>query len=112
MFEMSLAARIQEFFLERRRDERERVLIPANLRREKGVTRAVLLNLSRTGAMMASVSPPEMDEKVRLLCEDLEAAGKIVWAKGYQFGIAFHQKIDEQQVAAIVAVASGKGAGR
>jgi hypothetical protein len=112
MFGMSLAARIQEFFQERRRDERERVLIPAGLRTEKGVTRAVLLNLSRAGAMMASVSPPEVDETVRLLCEDLEAAGKIAWTKGYQFGVAFHHKIDARQVAAIVAVAGGKGAGR
>lgn len=112
MFGMSLAARIQELFQERRRDDRERVLIPANLRREKGMTRAVLLNLSRTGAMMASVSPPDVGEMVRLLCEDLEAAGKIVWAKGYQFGVAFNRQIDAKQVAAIIAVAGGKGAGR
>lgn len=109
---MSLAARIQELFQERRRDERERVLIPARLRSEKGVTRAVLLNLSRTGAMMASVSAPKVDDMVWLLCEDLEAAGKIIWIKGYQFGIAFHRKIDAQQVAAIVAIGGGKGAGR
>jgi hypothetical protein len=109
---MSLAARIQELFQERRRDERERVLIPADLRSEKGITRTVLLNLSRTGAMMASVSPPEVGEMVELLCEDLAATGKIIWAKGYQFGIAFHRKIDGRQVAAIVAVAGGKGAGR
>lgn len=109
---MSLAARIQEFFHERRRDDRERVLIPANLRSAKGTKPAVLLNLSRTGSMMASVSPPEMGEAVRLLCEDLEVPGKIVWAKGYQFGIVFDRKIDERQVAAIVAIAGGKGSGR
>jgi len=109
---MSLAARIQELFQDRRSDERERVLIAAFLRTERETLRSVLLNLSRAGAMMASVSPPEVGSMATLVCEALEAPGEVKWVKGYQFGLAFTRRLDEQQVAAIVALAGGKGAGR
>lgn len=109
---MSLAARIQELFQERRCEERERVLITAYLRIDGRSLRSVLLNISRAGAMMASVSPPVVGASVTLLCEGLEAPGKVVWLKGYQFGISFARRIDHRQVAAIIALAGGKGAGR
>jgi hypothetical protein len=109
---MSLAARIQELFSDRRREERSRVLIAAHLRTDKETIRSVLLNLSRTGAMMASVSPPVEGETVTLICEALEARGKVIWVKGFQFGLAFGRKLHEVQVAAIVALAGGKGSGR
>jgi len=109
---MSLAARIQELFQERRRDQRERVLISACLRTGDETVRSVLLNLSRAGAMMASVSPPAVGSTMTLLCEDLEVRGTVAWVKGYQFGLTFTRRIDEAQVAAIVALAGGKGAGR
>jgi hypothetical protein len=110
---MSLAARIQTLFQERRRDRRERVLIAAYLRAPGTESvRAVLLNLSRAGAMMASVSPPLVGSAATLICEDLEANGTVAWVQGYQFGLTFARRIDEAQVAAIVALAGGKGAGR
>lgn len=109
---MSLAARIQSLFQERRRDPRERVLIAAYLRTGNEACRAVLLNLSRTGAMMASVSPPPIGSDTTLVCEDLEVRGAIAWSKGYQFGVTFTRRIDTAQVDAIVALAGGKGSGR
>jgi hypothetical protein len=109
---MSLAARLQELFQERRGDARERVLMAAFLRTERETLRSVLLNLSRAGAMMASVSPPPTGASVTLVCEALEAPAIVKWVKGYQFGLAFTRRLDEQQVAAIVALAGGKGAGR
>lgn len=109
---MSIAAKLQELFLERRRDERSRVLIAAHLRTEQETIRAVLLNLSRAGAMMASVSPPAENDRVSLICEALEERGKVIWVKGFQFGLAFERKLHEQQVAAIVALAGDKGSGR
>ncbi len=109
---MSLAARIQELFQDRRCDERERVLIAAFVRNDKETLRSVLLNLSRAGAMMASVSPPAVGDAVTLVCEALEAPAKVMWVKGYQFGLSFTRRLDEQQVVAIVDLAGGKGAGR
>lgn len=109
---MSLATRIQEFFQERRREERSRVLVPAHLRIGEETLRSVLLNLSRNGAMMASVSPPAEQLSVTLICEGLTAQGRVVWRKGYQFGLAFDRPIDGLQVAAIVDLAGGKGDGR
>jgi hypothetical protein len=109
---MSLAARLQQLFQERRGDERERVLIVAHLRMGSRVERSVLLNLSRTGAMMAAVTAPEIGDTVTLVCEGLEAPAKVVWTKGYQFGLSFNRALDTRQVAAIVELAGGKGAGR
>lgn len=110
--EMSLAARIQDLFRDRRVDERARVLITAHLRTRTETIRAVLLNLSRSGAMMASVSPPTTGEAATLICEALEARGKVIWVKGFQFGLAFERKLQQEQVAAIVALAGDKGLGR
>ena len=109
---MSLAARIQELFSDRRREERSRVLIAAHLRTDRETLRAVLLNLSRTGAMMASVSPPAVSDTVTLICEALEARAKVIWVKGFQFGLAFERKLHDVQVAAIVTLAADKGNGR
>ena len=109
---MSLAARIQELFSDRRREERSRVLIAAHLRTDRETLRAVLLNLSRTGAMMASVSPPAVSDTVTLICEALEARAKVIWVKGFQFGLAFKRKLHDVQVAAIVTLAADKGKGR
>jgi hypothetical protein len=109
---MSLAARIQALFQERRREERTRVLTPAHCRIEDETVAAVLLNLSRTGAMLASVSPPRERAGVTLICEGLSAPGRVVWQKGYQFGIAFDRELDQRQHAAILALGAGKGDGR
>lgn len=109
---MSLAARLHDLFQERRRDERERVLITAYLRGKGGNLRSVLLNLSRSGAMMASVSPPAIGDAVTLVCEGLEVSAKVMWLKGYQFGLSFERQIDERQVSAVAALGAGKGAGR
>lgn len=109
---MSLAARIQELFRERRGDERERVLMTAHLRVDGETERSVLLNISRSGAMMATMSPPPVGGRATLICEGLEAPARVVWNKGHQFGLAFDRPIRGEQVAAIVAIAGGKGAGR
>ena len=109
---MSLATRIQELFQERRREERSRVLISAHLRIAGETYRSVLLNLSRTGAMMASVSPPREQQAVTLVCEGLAAPARVIWRKGYQFGLAFDRQLDALQVAAIIDLAGGKGDGR
>lgn len=109
---MSLAARFQELFLDRRADERTRILIVAHLRTREETIRAVLLNLSRSGAMMASVTRPAPGDSATLICEALEARAKVIWVKGLQFGLAFERKLQAQQVEAIVALAADKGRGR
>jgi len=109
---MSLAARLQDLFLDRRADERSRVLITAHLRTDRQTIRAVLLNLSRSGAMMAAVTHPSAGDSVTLICGALEARAKVIWVKGFQFGLVFERKLHQQQVEAIVALAGDKGRGR
>ena len=70
---MSLVARLHDFFEDRRLDERERVLIPAELHINDQVIRCVLLNLSTRGAMMASVNPPANGSNILLKCQDIDA---------------------------------------
>jgi hypothetical protein len=109
---MSLVARLHDFFEDRRLDERERVLIPAELHINDQVIRCVLLNLSTRGAMMASVNPPANGSNILMKCQDIDAPATVRWVHHYQFGLAFDHRISRREVSAVVDIAGGKGAGR
>ena len=109
---MSLAAKLHEWLGERRGTERERVLVTARLRLEDRSLRCVALNLHRSGAMLAALTPPPVGTEVVLFCEELEAAATIAWVQHYQFGLAFREEADCRVISAIVNLNSRKGAGR
>ncbi len=109
---MSLAAMLRDWLGDKRSVERERVLITARYWLDGISTRCVVLNLSRSGAMVAASSPPEEGAAVTLLCESLEASATVAWVHHYQFGLAFEREADWRAVAAIIDVAGGRGDGR
>lgn len=109
---MSLVARLHDLFEERRRDNRERVLFPAELAVGDRVVRCVLLDISKRGAMLASVEPPKRGVRAVLQCHDINSMATIRWVHHYQFGIVFDHWLRNRQVAALIEIAGGKGAGR
>ena len=60
----------------------------------------ILIDLSTTGARIASNNLPKVGTEAMLHWDRYEAFGEVVWAEGVQFGIAFDDPITEQEVLA------------
>lgn len=91
---MSLVSRLQELFDERRGDMRSATTRPADLLVNGTVKKAILLNVSRSGAMLDAAFPPEEGASVVLRCARIETPARVVWVRHYRFGLRFDQKID------------------
>jgi hypothetical protein len=99
---MSLVSRLQELFDERRGDARNAVSRPADLLINGSVKKAILLNVSRSGAMLDAAFPPEEGASLVLRCAQVEVPARVVWVRHYRFGLRFDQKIEAWQVASLV----------
>lgn len=77
----------------RRRDRRYAMRLPAAIRDGNLFRPAVLCDLSRSGALAQSRTPPQPGRAVTLRCGDLECAARVVWIKGQRFGLVFQAPI-------------------
>ncbi|MEE4337811.1 PilZ domain-containing protein [Erythrobacter sp.] len=85
----------------RRSAARLRVSLPARLISIEGERACVLVNLSRTGAMVAVEGPVRVGENAVLSCAELEAFGEVVRADGGLYAMRFDDPISEAEVIAI-----------
>lgn len=81
-----------------RRHGRHRVMLSAKLYSVHGELSAVLLDLSRSGAMLSATPPPPRGCKLLLVRQGLEADATVMWTEGNRFGIAFDQMLSEEHV--------------
>lgn len=83
---------------EYRRFGRRRVMLAAKLYSVHGETNAVLLDLSRGGAMLNASPPLPVGCKLLLVRRSLEASATVAWAEGSRLGLEFAEPLDEQLV--------------
>lgn len=81
-----------------RRHGRHRVMLSARLYSVHGESSAVLLDLSRSGAMLSATPPLPRGCKLLLVRQGLEADATVIWTEGNRFGIAFDQMLTEEHV--------------
>lgn len=84
----------------RRGRSRLRVRLPAKLQTRTETSRVILIDLSTTGARIASNSLPKVGTEAMLHWDRYEAFGEVVWAEGVQFGLSFDDPISEEDVLA------------
>ena len=109
---MQWRERVADYLLERRKDERRSVLLSTHVEWDGGLLAAVMLNISRSGAMMAAVNGPVAGQGVTLLLDEGRTAGRVIWAEGYRFGLGFTRPLTQSCFEAIVERARYDGRAR
>jgi hypothetical protein len=99
---MDLATAVPAARHQYRRHGRHRVMLAAKLYSVHGESAAVLLDLSRGGALLNACPAPPSGCKVLLARLNLEAAATVVWSEGNRFGLEFDEPLDEALVEHLV----------
>jgi hypothetical protein len=89
-----------------RAQPRSKLFQPTTMRGPAGETRAHLLDLSSTGALVHATAPPMVAARIQLRCGGELRAGRVVWVRGHRFGVVFSVPLSPAEVARAVAVAS------
>ena len=84
----------------RRGDARLRVDLPAQLTTLDGHPRAILCDISQSGAHVHCNPPLEKGEELVLEWLGYEAFGKVVWVCGRDAGISFYDRISPETLLA------------
>ena len=85
-----------------RRHGRHRIMLTATICSVHGEVDAVLLDLSRGGAMMNASPPPPPGCKLLVERHNLEMSGVVRWVSGNHFGISFDEPLSEEAVMILV----------
>ena len=81
---------------------RLKVFQPVELHTDKGCVRAHLLNVSATGALVHTPSPPDPGSVVKLTINGGLRAARVVWTDGARLGISFARALLETQVQQLI----------
>ena len=82
----------------RRIAARARVALAASIESVRGTERAVLRNLSETGAMLEVAHLPAVGADAIVRCGSLDCFGTVVWARFRWCGVAFEESIPLSEV--------------
>lgn len=74
---------------QRRHDLRHKMFGPVALRTSDTAFRAHFLDLSCSGALAHSETPPAYGSFLAIEALGLEASGRVIWTNGKRFGIQF-----------------------
>jgi hypothetical protein len=85
----------------RRGAARARVALPATIETVNGTTRALLRNLSESGAMLEVAQLPTLGADAVVRCGQLDCFGVIVWARLRWCGVMFDEAIKISDVISI-----------
>ncbi len=91
----------------RRGAARARVALPATIDTVNGTTRALLRNLSESGAMLEVAQLPTVGAEAVLRCGQLDCFGVIVWARLRWCGVVFDEVITLPDVISIRQASDG-----
>ena len=83
---------------------RHKVFLPAEMIGAGGSTRAHLLNLSTTGALMHADTPPASGATVQLRCGTASWSARVVWAADKRFGVVHVTRLSSVTIDALVAI--------
>lgn len=82
----------------RRSSAREAVPLVAVFTTVTRSHRAVLVDISRTGARLSGDDLPELHEDLLLSVDRLRAFGTVAWSEGREFGIVFTEPLEDHDV--------------
>lgn len=102
---MASAASWQDWS-DRRDAPRASVTLPAKVEGEFFSCGGTLLNISRSGAMLATAHPPRAGRSVMLVCRNVQTLARIVWVRDRHLGLAFDADIGEEKVSRLVGAAA------
>lgn len=85
---------------DKRDEQRQRLLLTAQMEFEDGLRDIHLLNISATGAKLDCELAPASGEAVTLICGGLRVPAHVAWVDGSRFGVAFDTPIDAKQLIA------------
>jgi hypothetical protein len=85
-----------------RRATRLKLFEPVLLRVQGSPVRAHLLDLSMTGALAHSDSPPQVGDHVVIEASALSVAGRVMWVRAKRFGIHFDLPLPQPTVDRVV----------
>ena len=88
----------QELLAGRRVASRARVALPATLETVNGTVRAVIRNISETGAMLEVAALPTVGGCAVVRCGSLDAFGVVAWARSRWCGVAFDEPVGHAEV--------------
>ena len=75
---------------------------PTELEAGPAPTRAHLLDLSATGALVHSASPPAPGQSVKLALDGKPRQARVMWVDDRRFGVAFRVPLSDGQVTDIL----------
>ena len=84
--------------LGRRAASRARIALPASLETVGGRVAVSLLNLSRTGAMVAALTLPAVGQDVIVKCGTVDVLGIVIWVGSGRCGVQFDEPLDATDV--------------
>ena len=87
---------------QRRHAVRRKMFEPVALHYGGITARAHFLDLSCSGALAHSETPPLAGSYVAVEATGLERTGRVMWARGKRFGIQFSQPLSDADVEALV----------
>ena len=88
--------------VEIRRHGRHRIMLAATFISVHGEAPGVLLDVSRSGAMLSASPPPPVGCRLLLERQKVELPGVVRWVEGNRFGIAFEEPLTDDEVMALV----------
>ncbi len=86
-----------------RRARRRKIFYPTTMQCGGAVARVHLLDLSASGALGHSSTPPQSGAVAQVALEDIQRAARVMWVEGERFGLAFTMPFTDGQVADLLA---------
>jgi hypothetical protein len=81
---------------------RRKIFQPVDMQAAGQAVRAHLLDLSASGALVHSTTPPAPGTPLRLTIGGAVRTARVVWRDGVRFGIAFALPLDAADVARVL----------
>lgn len=102
---MASSARLQDW-RDRRDAPRINAWRPAQINGDWFSCTGDLLNISASGAMVATSVPPRPGRYVALVCDGIDAVARVVWARDRRLGLAFDAPLSAAEVSRLAGVAN------
>lgn len=87
---------------QRRRTARHKLFEPIALSVRGQAIRAHLLDLSSTGALAHSETPPPLNAFVTINASGVTAMGRVMWISSKRFGVQFSEPLSETMMNALI----------
>lgn len=88
---------------ELRAGHRNKLFEAATVKSIEGESSTHVLDISCSGAMMATHYPPPVSARVIVICRSIKCVASVAWVSGSRFGVHFQRPMDETRLSAFIA---------